>query len=115
MKIEHQLTPAMQAVVKRKLGELNQYRQEYLLALGRAKEIETIADQARNALGDLLGTIQATEALPEPLAPYRLNEAGTHLIGEIADPAPRPAPVEIPAAALEPAGESLVNGVDHAG
>jgi hypothetical protein len=112
MKIEHQLSPAMQGVVKHKLAELNELRQRYLLALGQAKEIELAADQKQAALSDQLGMIQAAEGLPAPIGVYRLNEAGTHLVGEIADP-PAAAPVAIEPAAA-PVGEpQKVNGVEH--
>jgi hypothetical protein len=110
MKVEHTLAPAMQAYIKQALEALNQNRREYLQALGMAKELEMRAQTLQNALSEQLGIIQRTENLPAPIGQYRLNEDGSKMIGETADP-----PAAMPAPVIEPevlaAAPRMVNGV----
>ena len=112
MKVEHTLSPAMQAYIKQALGQLNQNRREYLQALGAAKELEMQAQTLQTALSEQLGIIQRTENLPEPIGQYRLNEDGTKMIGETADrPAAAPAmqPEVLPAQRVNGSGVEYGN------
>jgi hypothetical protein len=111
MKIEHTLNPTMQAYVRAGIDEVNRLRREYWQFLGQAKEAEMAAAVLQAKLSEQLGLIQQSEGLPAPIAPYRLNDDATKLIGEVPDPAP---------AAVEPVmAAPYVNGVprvaEHAG
>ena len=110
MKVEHVLSPEMQACVKQTLDRLNQNRGQYLQALGTAKELEMQAQTLQNALSEQLGIIQATAKLPKPVDKYYLSDDGTRLIGQTEDV---PASVVDPGP-VEPEVLPRVNGgVEH--
>lgn len=101
-RIEHELNPATRAFVADSIKRLNELRQQYLLCLGQAKEAEQAGETLRAALAQQLALVEQTAGLPKPIAPYRLNDAGTHLIGESADaPAAAPAAAAIEAGAID--------------
>lgn len=85
MRVEHKLSPAMAAYAQRVLGELQQLREQYLAALGRAKELELQSLISQQSLSQALKLVEESEGLPAPVAPYRLSEDGTALVGEALD------------------------------
>lgn len=93
MKIEHKLSAAYAAYVERTLAQLNELREQYLAALGRAKETELQAEICRQSLQQQLKLVEEAENLPRTVAPYRLNAEGTALVGEVPD---QPAPAAVP-------------------
>src|SRR5262245_33773216 len=94
MKIEHQLSPTLQATFRELAKQGVQLRAAQLQALGQAKEAELQQVILQTTFANQIAIIQATEKLPESITPYQLSEDGTKLIGETAEkPAAAPAPV----------------------
>lgn len=82
VKVEHKLSPAVAAYAQRAVQQLNQARQQYLAALGQAKEAEIQSAMIRQALEQQLALVQESEQLPQSPRGYALSADGTMLIGE---------------------------------
>jgi hypothetical protein len=102
MRVEHKLSPDMQAYFKQANEQLNQNRRDYLQALGMAKELEMRGQTLNAAFGEQVAIIQRTEKLPEPIGVYRLSEDATKIIGETADPPSAAPPANQALAGIEP-------------
>jgi hypothetical protein len=114
MRIEHKLSPAMQAYMRRGVEQLNRFRQQYLQLLGQAKEVEMAKEALQKAMSEQLGMIQQTEGLPTPIQPYQLSEDGTKLVGEIADsPAATASDEAATIAAPSPAVNELLDSIER--
>lgn len=85
MRVEHKLSPATAAYAQRALTELRELREQYLAALGRAKELEFQSLLCQQALSQALKLVEEAGGLPAPVAPYHLSADGTALIGEVAE------------------------------
>ncbi len=112
MKIEHTLSPTLQATFRELTKQSGQLRAAQLQALGQAKEAELQQVILQTTYANQIQIIQATEQLPESIRPYQLSEDGTKLIGETAD---KPAAAPNAPAPVIDAIPQLVNGsaVEH--
>lgn len=82
MKVEHKLSPAVAAYAQRAVQQLQQARNQYLIAMGQAKEAEIQSAVIRQALEQQLALVQESEQLPASPRGYALSADGTTLIGE---------------------------------
>jgi hypothetical protein len=82
VKIEHKLSPAVSVYTQRALQQLQQARNQYLIALGQAKEAEIQSAVIRQALEQQLALIEQSEHLPPSVNGYALSPDGAMLIGE---------------------------------
>ena len=82
MKIEHKLSPAVAAYAQRAVQQLNQARNQYLIAMGQAKEAEIQSAVIRQALEQQLALVQESEQLPQSPRGYALSVDGSTLIGD---------------------------------
>jgi hypothetical protein len=111
MKIEHPLPAESLPYVRRALEQLATERQNYLIALGTAKEAEQRAESVRQALSQHLQNVVESARLPASIRPYALNDAGTGLEGEAPD---QVAPAPTPIAPAKPNGKGKSETGAHA-